>query len=489
MLQIHKRISVAMTLLCMLPQAVWAAVPAVAPAPISQVQQQIMPAKIIPAILQNVRYNQSQEKVRIVFDVSTLPTFASNLTEYPDQLVIDFEGTVNKIPVPQLFFDDQFVSSLQVSEVETGKQRVTIDLKNLVKYEVFALKNPNRIVVDIIKDLNQKREQQIAPGIKYLSFLSNKEPGPISGHLLDIAPGSDYMIKPVLSNDAIAGLERLKAMAERNKAIAAVNGSYFALNGEILGLLKIDGEIVSTSDEDRTGLGLLGDGKVLIDPLVYKGSVNLPNGATVAITGVNHERGSDELILYNKYYGSMTGTNSFGSDYLVKNGKIIGIAHGNPAIPLGGVVLSAHGLMEEVMSSLKVGDTVKINQTLGDEWDKTTYAIGAGPRLLRNGNVSLTSKEEHFPADITTGRAPRTAVGVTKDGHILLLVVDGRQKYSVGMTLQELALLLQEYGAVDAMNLDGGGSSEMYVTGRVVNKPSDGRERSVGDALIIVPRK
>jgi len=117
------------------------------------------------------------------------------------------------------------------------------------------------------------------------------------------------------------------------------------------------------------------------------------------------------------------------------------------------------------------------------------YAMSAGPRLVKNSSVFVTSKEEKFPSDITNGRAPRTAVGLTKDGHVLLLVVDGRQQSSIGMTLLELALYMQEWGAVDAMNLDGGGSSEMFVNGKIVNKPSDGRERSVGDALIIVPKK
>nr|WP_285719375.1 phosphodiester glycosidase family protein [Pelosinus sp. IPA-1] len=79
-------------------------------------------------------------------------------------------------------------------------------------------------------------------------------------------------------------------------------------------------------------------------------------------------------------------------------------------------------------------------------------------------------------------------MGQTKDGHILLVVVDGRQEHSIGMTLLELALLMQEFGAVDAMNLDGGGSSEMVIKGKIINKPSDGRERYVGDALIIAPK-
>ena len=487
MFLLHKFLSLVITLLLMLSPVTYAA-PAVAPiAPV--VTEQIQPAKIAPVILQNIRYSQSVQKVRIVFDVSTLPEYTATLSDNPNQLVIDFNGAVNQVSDGQKIFDDPVLTSLSLSEVTPGKQRVVIALKSPSAYKVFTLTNPNRFVVDIFKEYDEKNEEQVAPGVKYTSLLRYKQVGPVSAHMLDITPGSDYMIKPILSNDAIAGLEKLQPMAERNKAIGAVNGSYFALNGEILGLLKIDGEIASTSNVDRTALGVLPDGKILMDPIEYRGSITLPDGRLIAITGVNHERGPNDLILYNNYYDSTTGTNQFGSDYILSNGKITAIAHGNAAIPPGGIVLSAHGTMEQALVGLKIGDQIKITQTLGDIWDKTIYAISAGPRLVKNGNLLVTSKEELFPSDITTGRAPRTAVGVTKDGHVLLFVVDGRQQSSIGMTLLELAALMQEWGAVDAMNLDGGGSSEMFVTSRVVNRPSDGRERSVGDALVIVSKK
>jgi len=484
MFRINRYISILMTLLFIFPQAAWAA-----PATAARGPQQQAAAKTSQAVLQNIRYSQSPATVRIVFDVSTLPEFTVNVTENPDQLIVDFEDTINKVSAGKKIFVDPVVKEVVLSEVQPGKQRAVIDLKRPAAYKVFKLKGPNRIVVDIIKDYDLKKAETIAPGVFYSSLLRYRQTGPLSAHIIKIAPGADYMIKPVLSNDVIAGLERLQSMADRYKAIAAVNASYFALNGEILGLLKIDGEIVSTSDMQRTAVGILEDGKILMDQTDYKGSICLPDGSAIAITGVNHARGADDLILYNSYYDSMTGTNSFGSDYLVKDSKIIGIAHSSAAIPPDGFVLSAHGVMEKVLADLKVGDTIKITQSLGEVWDKAIYAIGAGPRLVKEGSVSLTSKEEKFPADITSGRAPRTAIGTTKDGHVILLVVDGRQQSSVGVTLLELALLMQEYGAVEAMNLDGGGSSEMVVRGKVVNKPSDGRERAVGNALMIVPKK
>ena len=91
--------------------------------------------------------------------------------------------------------------------------------------------------------------------------------------------------------------------------------------------------------------------------------------------------------------------------------------------------------------------------------------IGGGPRLVRDGEVHITGEAERFQRDVLEGRAPRTALGFTADHKLLLVTVNGRQPgVSVGMTLTELAELMLELGAVNAMNLDGGGSTTMVIT-------------------------
>jgi exopolysaccharide biosynthesis protein len=88
-------------------------------------------------------------------------------------------------------------------------------------------------------------------------------------------------------------------------------------------------------------------------------------------------------------------------------------------------------------------------------------------------------------------RNPRTALGIRKDGTVLLVVVDGhRHGSSVGLTIEELRLLMKALGARDAVNLDGGGSSAMVVRERLVNSPSDSDgERKVGDAILFTADK
>jgi hypothetical protein len=113
--------------------------------------------------------------------------------------------------------------------------------------------------------------------------------------------------------------------------------------------------------------------------------------------------------------------------------------------------------------------------------------VGGGPRLLVGGQVALDSAAEGFDAGFVGGLYPRTAVGVTHDGrHLLLVTVDGRQAISKGVSLPDLALILKRYGAWDAINLDGGGSTSMAIGGLTVSNPqSDGGERPVADMLLV----
>ena len=129
----------------------------------------------------------------------------------------------------------------------------------------------------------------------------------------------------------------------------------------------------------------------------------------------------------------------------------------------------------EGMSGLSLDDEpLQISQGL--------EVVGGRPELLRAG--ARVPYRETNPG-FATGRHPRTAVGFAPGrDRLWLLVVDGRQSpYSAGMTLSELTGLFEQLGATEALNLDGGGSSSMVLGGRTVNRPSDGEDRPVVNAL------
>jgi exopolysaccharide biosynthesis protein len=101
---------------------------------------------------------------------------------------------------------------------------------------------------------------------------------------------------------------------------------------------------------------------------------------------------------------------------------------------------------------------------------KTEDIVSGVPQLVKNGAIEITWEQEKSSKSFVETRHPRTAVAKLKDGKFLMITVNGRQKESVGMNLNELAALLVELGATDAMNLDGGGSTTMFLNGKIVNK-------------------
>ena len=139
----------------------------------------------------------------------------------------------------------------------------------------------------------------------------------------------------------------------------------------------------------------------------------------------------------------------------------------------------------KLQAEAAVGTTLTLRAILQPDWGTVSDAIGGGPVLVRDGKPVYRANEAFTVSQIAP-RHPRTAIGQTADGRILLVVVDGRQSgYSVGMTTFEMALTMTRLGAVRAMQLDGGGSSTLAFDGTVLNRPSDGRERAISTALML----
>jgi hypothetical protein len=140
--------------------------------------------------------------------------------------------------------------------------------------------------------------------------------------------------------------------------------------------------------------------------------------------------------------------------------------------------------MQQKLQFLNVGDQIDLRvSTKGADWSKVTDVIGGGPQLIKNGKVAIMT--EGFNESFSKTRHPRTAIGRTKEGDVWILTVDGRQTMSGGASLEETAWLMFRLGCIDAINLDGGGSTTLNIRGLTLNRPSDGSERPVANALVV----
>lgn len=114
------------------------------------------------------------------------------------------------------------------------------------------------------------------------------------------------------------------------------------------------------------------------------------------------------------------------------------------------------------------------------------YALAAGPSLFQHSGDSITAEEEIFFDSPIPNVHPRTAAGIAADGSLILMVVDGRQSQSRGVSLTELAHMMRSIGAVRAINLDGGGSSAMVLNSTLLNRPEGNTaEREVASAIVV----
>jgi len=353
--------------------------------------------------------------------------------------------------------------------------------------------------------------RSVGPGIEHLRVTrgqksENDATGPWLINLLRVDP-KQADLRVVHALDEGVGLETTSSIATRLGAIAAVNAGFFrttgTYRGESSGVLLLGGKLISEPLDGRAAFGLIRrttGADIIFGHLSFSGYLKTARGAGFAINGLNRPRGADELIVYTPEFHRTTLTTTDGVEAIVSRNRITRVRdrQGSSTIPMNGLVVSAVGKARDwVLANLRTGSMVRLDARLSPVetemrhlWDRAAYIVGGGPQLIKNGRVAITFEAERIAPRFVSDRHPRTAIARLKDGRVLLATVDGRQPgVSAGMSLPELADLILEFGAVEGINLDGGGSTTMVVNGKVVNIPSDQTgERPVSDAILVLPR-
>ncbi len=341
-----------------------------------------------------------------------------------------------------------------------------------------------------IKDLpyDKKRGEKIAKGIIYYKDRVCVTQDKFTNlHILRISPEAyKNRIVPVLANEGIARRETLSSMIKRRQALMGINAGYFTSRGDPLGTLIINRKLVSSPLYDRSVFGITDENQVVFGNPKFSGFIKTGVNSTAPIDAINQPRRGDRIVIYTPEYAKSTLTELPGIELVLIKGKVCGIQKMNAPIPPDGIVISAGGDKSWLFNKIKLGDSIKLDYSVAPPWNTIKHAICGGPRLIKNGEISITYKEERFAPNIANARHPRTAIGLSVDNSLIMLVVEGRTSQSIGMTLNELALYMKRLGIRHGINLDGGGSSTMVVKNRMVNQASDGSERPISNGILLL---
>lgn len=331
----------------------------------------------------------------------------------------------------------------------------------------------------------------VAPGLDLTSFQRMQPGGWVTGRVMTADLTTPSLSLGLSDGGAVSGANApVSEFADQPDVVAAVNGDYYDMNASDapVGTDIADGRVHNAGSTPRQAFTLT-DGRAAIRELMSAATLTA-DGDTTKVAAVNSPTFTADSVglftsLWGKYpIGRLIGASETVRVVTVENGVVTAVSDDRSAldkpadIPSGSSVLVARGSATSALASLAVGDkasvTVKANASVD-------LAVGGSQRLLANGQ--RTTDDE-----VT---AARTAIGISKDGSRLWVVsLDGRQGDSHGMTIQELAAFMDDLGAWNAVNLDGGGSTDMVARPAgtkdriVVGRPSDGSERHVSNALV-----
>ncbi|MFE1442556.1 phosphodiester glycosidase family protein [Streptomyces sp. NPDC058739] len=360
-------------------------------------------------------------------------------------------------------------------------------------------------------------------------------------------------LRSEVANGIVPGRETTSSMAKRTGALAAVNGGFFVIgsgrttpgnwlagtDGDLGGIAVSDGDLVSEAVNDRPALIVpTASGKgTSVRRLRTKVTVRSADGATRLVTGLNRQSGlivncggvgtatpfshpaqdytcgnRNELVAVTPKFGKVAPEGSGYQVTLDAAGEVTAVrASRGGAVPARGTLLQGTGsAVEWLRTHARVGTRLTLNRAVTDATTgarvpltSQTSVVNGAPLLLRDNRTALDPVRDGWSPESIEGaeraslynawylrRNPRTAAGTTVDGRIVLLTADGRRPgHSAGLTVPETAAVMRALGAVNAVNLDGGGSTAMIVGNRLQGRPSDATgERPDGDALMLLPR-
>lgn len=328
------------------------------------------------------------------------------------------------------------------------------------------------------------------------SFERLAGPGWIRGKVLVADLDTKGLSVDYLSSGKVTTRQGVTEMARGAGAVAAINGDYFDMNASEaplgVGVSRAGGLIHAPVEGWNQAVTIGADGLARMAQVFLEGHAALPGGREATLSGVNtYGLPADGIGLFTPAWGDATRTHVAGgstdiAEVELRDGKVTAVRdHPGAAVPEGATVLVGREAGARTLRELKTGDQVGVGYRPRASFGEVAVAVGGYQVLVADGVAQRTG--ENDAGELTA----RTAVGFSADNRRMYLVtIDGRQADSPGINLTDLAALMRDMGAHNALNLDGGGSATMAArlpgtgSAATVSHPSDnGGERAVANGL------
>ncbi len=367
------------------------------------------------------------------------------------------------IAICLLFSQNLWISAKDISGI-TGISPTINYLKEREKIQEEMFEE------EILNKYKNYHINEVDKGIKHIRMIKYYNGKPVRINVVEISKGvnENLAVEPAIASSTLAARSKISKIAGRERAIVAINGGYFKpQTGVPLGTLMINGKVYTGPIYDRVAMGIFDNGYDMAR-VQLRAQVRT-NIGELKIDNVNQPRMlAVHTLVYTPEWGEVSPPSpKYGTQLVIENGKLVKMGVEQNRIPKNGFVIVGP---EKQLSTIAGARRFELSVKINPEWNGVQHIVSGGPYLVKNGEVFVDMTEQKLTS--IGGRNPRTAIGYTKDNNLIMLTADGREGASIGLTLNELAKLMKDLGCVNAMNLDGGGSTVMMIKGQVVNRPA-----------------
>jgi hypothetical protein len=342
--------------------------------------------------------------------------------------------------------------------------------------QVWTVDNPPRLVIDVRQTPLKTRVIRWAPGAEWREAMVSLGEAQFPVTWLALNPRqSGLRLQPIWGNPAgLLGITAPGPLAQQNRVAAAINAGFFSRDRKTpLGAIRRNGTWLSSPILGRGAIGWDGQGQFRIGRLMLQESITANTGQTWTIVSSNSGYPQKGIARY---------TRAWGASYipLLQNEQIVTVvgqqvqgtqpSKKDVAVPIpeDGYLLAVRGMAVDSALSTGLQIDYRMNTTL-PAFATMPDIVGAGPLLVDNGRIVADAIAEQFSKTFAQQAADRSAIGQTADGTLLLAVTHNRVG-GAGPTLTEWAQLMRQIGAVNALNLDGGSSTALYLGGQLLDR-------------------